>query len=251
MKALPPSVLRRLDPEARFGLRLTLFGLAIVLVVAPFSYLLFEVIKSGPLTRFDQSVAESLHTWVLAHRSVVGPFLFLSLLGKPLWLAIAVTAGAIFVFVRGRKRLAVFLAFTVIGGGLVDSGVKIAVNRPRPVLDHPLAHAFGKSFPSGHAMSSTIAYGALLLVLLPAVPRAWRTLIIAVTTVLVLAIATSRLFLGVHFLTDVLAGIALGLAWLAGSAALFNIWRTERGVPKADLTEGLEPEAQSDLQIAG
>ena len=247
---LPPSVMRRLDPEARFGLRLTLFGIALVLVAVPFSYLMFEVIRNGPFTRFDESAATNLHARVVPHPGLVHVLNGVSWLGKPLLLGVCIAVGAIFVYRHGRQRLALFLAVTAIGGGLVDSAVKIFVNRPRPVLESPLAHAFGKSFPSGHAMSSTVTYGALLLVFLPAVPRRWRPLAYAFVVLLVGSICVSRLLLGVHFVSDVLGGLVLGLAWLAGSAAAFNIWRGERGQGKAHVaTAGLEPEAAHDLTV--
>lgn len=250
MRAIPPSLLNRLHPEQRFGLRLTLFGLALVLVTVPFTYFLFQVVQDGPFTRFDTRFATDLNEWVVDHPRFIDTMHAISLLGKPLWLGIAAGAGGLFVFIRGRRRLAVFLAFTIIGGGLVDSAVKIAVNRPRPEVGTPLAHAFGKSFPSGHTMSSTIAYGALLLVFLPAIPRARRWLAILATVVLVGLIGGSRLFLGVHYVSDVVGGLILGLAWLAGSAAMFTIWRTERGAPAVPVvTEGLEPEAGADLKV--
>jgi undecaprenyl-diphosphatase len=247
VQVLPRPLLRRLDPVQRFGLRLTLFAFALVLVAVPFSYLLFEVIREGPFTRFDESTANDLHRHVVGHPNVVRALDAVSLLGKPLLLGACVAVGAVFVYRHGRWRLALFLVFTAIGGGLVDSAVKIIVNRPRPVLESPLASAFGKSFPSGHAMSSTVTYGALLLVLLPALPRRGRPFAIAGTIALVASIGMSRLLLGVHYVSDVVAGYALGLAWVLGSAALFNIWRRERGAPPVDLTAGLEPEARRDL----
>jgi undecaprenyl-diphosphatase len=252
MPVLPPFVTRRLQPEARFGLRLTLFGLALVLVAVPFSYLLFEVIRKGPLTRFDESTANRMHEHVVGNATLIHVLDAVSLLGKPLLLGVCIAAGALFAFRRGRQRLSLFLAVTAIGGGLVDSAVKIFVNRPRPVLDTPIAHAFGKSFPSGHAMSSTVTYGALLLVFLPAIPRRWRWAGWVGTTLLVVAICLSRLLLGVHFVSDVVGGVVLGVAWVAGSAAMFEIWRSEAGKDKADVvTDGLEPEASTDLTTAG
>ena len=248
MHVVPRSVLRRLAPERRFELRVVLFAIALVLVAVPFSYLLFEVIREGPFTRFDETTANDLHRHVVGNDSLISALHGISLLGKPLLLGICIAAGAIFAYIRNRRRLALFLVITAIGGGLVDSAVKIIVNRPRPVVEEPLAHAFGKSFPSGHAMSSTVTYGALLLVFLPMIPRAWRWVVVAVTATLVLAIGASRLLLGVHFVSDVAGGYALGLAWLCGCAALFNIWRVEEGKPKAEVVhEGLEPEAESDL----
>ncbi|HVF31511.1 MAG TPA: phosphatase PAP2 family protein [Acidimicrobiales bacterium] len=248
MHVVPPSWLRRLAPERRFELRVVLFAVALVLVAVPFSYLLFEVIREGPFTRFDETTANDLHRQVVGNESLIRALHGISLLGKPLLLGACIAAGAIFAFVRARRRLALFLVITAIGGGLVDSAVKILVDRPRPVVEEPLAHAFGKSFPSGHAMSSTVTYGALVLVFLPMIPRAWRWVVVGLTSLLVLAIGASRLLLGVHFVSDVIGGYALGLAWLCGCAALFNIWRVEEGRPKAEVvSEGLEPEAESDL----
>lgn len=247
MPVLPPIVTDRLHPEARFGLRLTLFGIALVLVAVPFSYLLFEVIREGPFTRFDETTANDLHRFVIGNRWMIDGLHGISLMGKPLLLGVCIALGSIFAFRRGRARLALFLAFTAIGGGLVDSAVKILVDRPRPVVEEPLAHAFGKSFPSGHAMSSTVTYGALLLAFLPAIPARWRWLAWTFTTMLVTSISLSLLHLGVHFVSDVLGGVLLGLAWLFGSAAAFRIWRAEEGKAKAPIAEGLEPEAAHDL----
>ena len=247
MRVVPRSWTRNLGAEQRFELRLVLFAVALVLVAVPFSYLLFEVIREGPFTRFDETTANDLHRLVIERRALIPAVHGISFLGKPLLLGVCIGIGALFAWLRGRRRLSLFLVVTAIGGGLVDSAVKILVNRPRPLVEEPLAHAFGKSFPSGHAMSSTVTYGALLLVFLPMVPKAWRWLAFTSTTLLILAIGVSRLLLGVHFVSDVIGGWALGLAWLCGCAALFNIWREERGAPKVDLTDGLEPEAEGDL----
>ena len=246
--ALPKSLENRLHPTDRYGLRLTLIAVAIVLVAVPFSYLLLEVLSRGPLTRADQSAATRL-VHVAAHRPWLATTLrTISLLGKPLWLGIAVALGAAYVAWRGRRRLALYLAVTAIGGGLVDTAVKVLVNRPRPDVHAALVHALGKSFPSGHAMSSTVTYGALLLVFLPALSRRGRIAAFAATVTLLLAIGMSRLMLGVHFVSDVLAGYILGLAWLIGSTAAFSIWRKEEGKAPVHASEGLEPEAGKDLR---
>lgn len=248
MHVVPRPWLKRLAPQERFEVRVVLFAIALVLLAVPFSYLLFEVVRGGPLTEFDETTANDLHRMIIGNDAAIAASRGISFLGKPLLLGVCIAAGAIFAYLRGRHRLSLFLVVTSIGGGLVDSAVKILVNRPRPVLEEPLAQAFGKSFPSGHAMSSTVTYGALLLVFLPVVPKAWRWVAVTFVTLLVLAIGASRLLLGVHFVSDVAGGYALGLAWLCGCAGLFNIWREERGVPKSEVTsEGLEPEAEPDL----
>jgi undecaprenyl-diphosphatase len=138
---------------------------------------------------------------------------------------------------------------TPLGGGIVDSLVKILVNRPRPVVDHPVATAMGHSFPSGHAMSSVVTYGALLLVFLPLVTGRWRHLTVGLISVLILGIGTSRLLLGVHFVSDVVGGWILGLAWLLGAVAVFETWRVDEGKRRAHpLDEGVEPEAAAALR---
>src|SRR5207248_2002408 len=86
----------------------------------------------------------------------------------------------------------------------------------------------GKSFPSGHAMGSTLVYGALLLIALPHVSGRARPWLIGATVALVLLISTSRLALGVHFLSDVVGGILLGAAWLLAATAAFRIWGSDR-----------------------
>jgi undecaprenyl-diphosphatase len=96
-------------------------------------------------------------------------------------------------------------------------------------------------------MSSTVVYGALLLVFLPLVARRLRPALIAAVALLVGAIGFSRLALGVHYISDVLGGYVLGLAWLAASVAAFSTWRVERGRPPVDALEGLEPEVAADL----
>ncbi len=76
-------------------------------------------------------------------------------------------------------------------------------------------------------MSSTITYGALLVALYPLLPPRFRRMATAFVVVLVLAVGTSRLFLGVHFVSDVIGGYVLGLAWLFGAVAAFETWNVE------------------------
>lgn len=238
---------RRLDPEARYGLRLTLFAVAFLLLAVPFGLLLEQVKTKGTLVRLDTSAARNLHGWVRGSPGLVRALKVLTFFGSPPWFYALVGVAALVVWRRGRNRLALFLVVTTLGGGLLDTVVKIAVNRPRPSLVDPVATAHGKSFPSGHAMSSTIGYGALLLVFLPLVAPRARPFVVAGFSLLVAAIGFSRLALGVHYITDVLGGYVLGLAWLAASTAAFSIWRQERGRPAVEPLEGLEPEAARDL----
>lgn len=251
MTPVRDTIRRRLDPVERYGLRLTLTAAAIVLAAAPFAYLLFEVLTNGPLTRFDESVVQDLYRRAQDHPALITTLQVISWLGKPLWLGLAVSAGAAYVFWRGRRRLAAYLIVTAVGGGIVDTLVKVAVDRPRPHVPEPLIDAAGKSFPSGHAMSSVVTYGALLLVFLPALNRRGKTVAYLSVVALVVAIGATRLMLGVHYVSDVLGGYVLGLAWLFGSTAAFSIWRTDEGKAAVDVGQGIEPEARDDLRGDG
>ena len=247
MSRLRASVHRRLDPDGRYGLRVTLFALAFLLVAIPFGLLLNQVRSDGSFIRYDTSAARHLHEWVRQSDDLVRELKILTFFGSPVWFYVIVIPAVVWVWRRGHPRLAVFLVVTTLGGGLLDTVVKEAVGRPRPSLVDPVASAHGKSFPSGHAMSSTVVYGSLLLVFLPVIGRRYRLLVLAGAVVLVAGIGFSRLALGVHYISDVLGGYALGLAWLAASTAAFSTWRVERGGRPVEVGEGLEPEAAEYL----
>jgi undecaprenyl-diphosphatase len=249
-RALPEFVRKRLDPAERYGLRVTLFAFAVAMVAVPFGYLLDQVVRRGGLLRVDTAAARALHRAVSGHGAWIVFLKGLTFVGTPAWFFLIVTVAAVFLLRRGRRRLAAFVVVTSLVGGLIDSVVKILVDRPRPVLENPILHAHGKSFPSGHAMSSTIVYGALLLAFMPAIPKRYRATSVAGVLLLLGGIGFSRLALGVHYLTDVVGGYVLGAAWLAASTAAFGIWREERGrKPATPLTEGVEPEARKDLHV--
>src|SRR5688500_3645762 len=142
---LPSFARQRLDPEQRYGLRLTLFAIAVVLVFVPFGFLLSQVVDEGPLTVYDRAVVEDLHEFVRGNRWTIAPLQVLSFLGKPIFFYIVVGAVGIFLLVRGRRRLVAYLVATGIVGGLVDTAVKVIVARDRPVLEDPIATAFGQS----------------------------------------------------------------------------------------------------------
>src|SRR5262249_19355763 len=126
------------------------------------------------------------------------------------------------------------------------------VGRLRPVVAQPVAHGAGNSFPSGHSLGSIVCYGAVLLVFLPAARGRWRTTFITVTVALVALIGISRGLLGVHYPSDVLGALAVGIPWLGITAVALELTRRAAGQqPVTDpVTEGLEPEASADLRPA-
>ena len=229
--------------DARFGARAVFAGAALLLVAVPFGLLLFLVEDSWrPLVRIDGGARDDLHAVALDHDGLVSALKTLSTIGSavvyiPLFAAVA----AWLAWRQRLPRLAAFVVVTMTGSVLLNSLVKLAVDRARPVLDDPVAHAAGMSFPSGHAQSAMVAASVLLLVFLPLLRGAWRWVAVGVAVVYVLAIGFARVTLGVHYVSDVLAGYVLGAAWVAAMVAAFNAWRRDRGRPAADPAEGLEP----------
>jgi undecaprenyl-diphosphatase len=148
---------------------------------------------------------------------------------------------------RRLPRLAAFLAVTALGSSLLNRLVKTLVDRARPHLVDPVAAAAGKSFPSGHAQSATVGCGILVLIFLPVVaPRARAWLPVA-AAVIVGLIGFSRIALGVHYLSDVVGGVVIGVAWLLAMTAAFSAWRRDEHKPPVHPTEGLEPEQRDRL----
>ncbi|MEY2470458.1 MAG: hypothetical protein QOF21_3156 [Actinomycetota bacterium] len=240
---LPAIAADRLEPTRKYEIRQLLVAIAVVLVGVPFGLLLHEVTTDGPFTKLDESAAQWLHTRLVDNDAAGAVLRAVSFTGKPVFLTFAVGLPSLWLWRRGARKLVLFLAVVSLGGGAVDTAVKIAVGRPRPTFDEPIATAFGNSFPSGHSMSSLVCYGALLLVFLPLIAKQWRPLAVGITVLWVAAIGFSRLALGVHFISDVLGGYILGAAWLLGSVAAFEVWREDRGKrPTHPLTEGVEPE---------
>ncbi|MEY2398312.1 MAG: hypothetical protein QOJ00_1486 [Actinomycetota bacterium] len=245
---LPEGVARNLGPAQRYGARQLLLVVAVALVGIPFGLLLQQVTSHGPLTRADTSFANWLHEPVRNSHALTLLAETLSFIGRPSFLVPFVLLPTIWFVRSGARKLAAFLVVTCLGGAAVDSIVKLVVSRPRPHFDDPIAHAVGKSFPSGHAMSSTICFGAVVLTLLPLIAPRFRNLVVAATALLVVGIGLSRLALGVHYLSDVLGGFVLGGAWLIGSVAVFEVWRVERGRPATNpVAEGVEPEEKTAL----
>jgi membrane-associated phospholipid phosphatase len=232
--AAPPAA--RPDPPAtHFGTRAVFAGLALLLVAVPFGLLLFLVEdKWPPLLDVDAGARDSLHGFAVDHTGFVTVLRVLSTIGSAVVYVPLFALVAVLLLRRRRPRLAIFVVVTMLGSTVLNALVKQAVHRARPVLPDPVAHASGLSFPSGHAQSAIVAVSILLLVAVR-----MRPLALAAALAWVLAIGFARVGLGVHFVSDVLAGYVLGLAWVAAMTAAFRAWqREERPVSAGD-----EPDA--------
>jgi undecaprenyl-diphosphatase len=123
----------------------------------------------------------------------------------------AAVLAAVVCWLTRRRRDAVYLVAVRVVAVILGFGLKEAVGRARPVLEQPVAHAGGYSFPSGHALGAAVLYGSLAVVTSGAVRRrSVRWTLFAVAAALSLVVAATRVLLGVHFPSDVVAGLVLG-----------------------------------------
>jgi len=231
--------------------RRTLAPLAIVTAAAFLFALLLLLVRLhwAPLESVDHGAATRLNSLVAGHAVVISVIKAVTWMGSGGVLWTLIGAASVVLALRRRWRLTAYLLVTGAGELVLDPVLKALVGRLRPVLAHPIAHGNGDSFPSGHALGSIVCYGALFLVFLPAARGTWRRVLTAVTVTLIAAIGISRLLLGVHYISDVLGGWAVGITWLGITAFAFELSRHVTGDPMTDpMAEGLEPEARPDLQ---
>ena len=209
----PLRPLRRLmTPVAYLIGRLGIGLLVSIACLWAFGSIVEDLLEKEPI-RFDQWLAVSLHSAATPLATTV--FALVTLLGSQAIVAVGALLAVYFVWRREWLNLAVW-AVALAGGELLNLLLKLLFARPRPVFSVPLAVAQSYSFPSGHAMMSIIAYGLLAYFAVGAVDaRRWRLIVAALAAFLVVAIGFSRLYLGVHYFTDVIGGFAAGWVWLS------------------------------------
>ena len=151
----------------------------------------------------------------------------LTYLGSAEVLGLLAVVAALLLFRRGLAAAAAFVLCAFACSELLDQALKESFRRARPSLENPFERITTFSFPSGHAFASTATYGALALVLAARWPRTRGALAVAAAAVVVVVVVASRVILGVHYLLDVLAGMAGGIALL--NALLLAFGERARG----------------------
>jgi len=180
--------------------------------------------KSTTLQQIDTKV----HDWAVARRftSATSFFDVMSTVGGPVGVAIIAAAALVFLLARRHLHRAVYLAFTAVGGGALDWELKRYFARARPAVAQMLMRASGYSFPSGHAMGSTVVFGALAYLAFRALNRwRWKTAATAFAITLIAGVALSRVYLGVHWISDVGAGVSAGLLWITMTTVAYETFR--------------------------
>ncbi|MEW2071334.1 phosphatase PAP2 family protein [Streptomyces sp. NPDC007346] len=185
-----------------------------------------------PLMALDRAVADSLHRHAVGEPGLVRANRVLTdWLWDPWTMRALAAAAAIVLWWRGARLLALWVAAATLLGSLLQQGLKAAVDRERPRWPDPVDTAHFSAFPSGHAMTAVVSCGLLLwlLRLYGAGPALWAGAV-AVAVVSMTGVAATRVYLGVHWLTDVVGGALLGVAVVALTAAGYA-WSLPRQAP--------------------
>ncbi|HWK88978.1 MAG TPA: phosphatase PAP2 family protein [Longimicrobium sp.] len=169
-----------------------------------------------------QAIDESILRWVNAHASPALDVAALEVtaLGGGLVVWVLALVSGVFLWQTKHRYSAALIVVALVGSGLINSSMKLAFDRPRPsVFEWRTTHVGLSSFPSGHAMTSMVVYATLayLVARLEPTPLLRRLTYLLAGTIIV-GIGLSRLYLGVHYPSDVLAGFTTGLAWAATCA---------------------------------
>jgi membrane-associated phospholipid phosphatase len=205
----------RFDSKTYLGLHLTIGVIVAGLGVWLFGALIDAVLDKATVVRLDIASA----TWIHRHVTPTGliAFSLITHLGDPITRIVLAILGGILLAVRRRPTILVGWVVAFIGGEIVQRILKHQVARTRPAYGAGYLNGDSFSFPSGHAMGSTIAFAMAVYILLlfwhP--PRPWRGAVVILAIAAVTAIAISRVYLGVHYPSDVVGGVAAGAAWVA------------------------------------
>lgn len=197
------------------GLHVTVSFVVCALAVWLFSALVDAVLENDSIVFLDIAAASWIHARVTSLGLKV--FQVITGIGSPGFVSVLVAVMAIWCWRRRERVLAIGVVSICVGEALLDGVLKTVIHRNRPEFGAQFLHGQSFSFPSGHAFGSIVAYGLLAYLLIafyrPA-PKP-RKLIYAGIAALILAIGVSRVYLGVHYPSDVIGGFAAGIAWLA------------------------------------
>lgn len=198
---------------------------AVLLLIA--FVVLAVVVACGwaPVLGFDNTTDIAAHTLVLNHPVLVSAAVVATNAGSPLSVEILIGVVVLGLLIKRRRAAAAYLVLALGVNFGVETVVKHLLARPRPVWVHPVGHAAGFDFPSGHAGGTAVLCAAVLILAAPQLAPRPRRYAFALAVLAIIAVSTSRVLLGVHYPSDVLGGALLGIACALGTAPLLQLAR--------------------------
>ena len=233
----------RLDPSTATGLALTLALVVAILGGLVLGALAYLMRTNAALVNIDNSVGQ----WEFDHASPLsthGLHAVTQLADTYTVIALIAIVSVVEYLRLPNRWIPVFLVTVVVGEIVLVNVIKQALDRVRPAFD-PAAASLGPSFPSGHSATAAATYAAVALVLARRRAPVTRALIAAGAVAIAVAVATSRVMLGVHWLSDAIAGLAFGWAWFAVCAVAFGGRLLSFGAPVEAATKAVEQERTS------
>lgn len=201
---------------------------AIVLAVCSVLLLILVAAEWHPLISTDGDISRTTHRWAVDDPDTTRAFRILTdWVWDPVTMRVLVAVVAVWLMWRRRDWwTAVWLLVTAALGTLIQQGLKAAVDRPRPVWPDPVDSAHYAAYPSGHALTATVVCGLLVWLLHRhgAARALWRTAL-AVAIVSVIGVGLTRVWLGVHWPSDVVGGWLLGATLVAAAVVAHTRWR--------------------------
>ncbi|MCH5586089.1 phosphatase PAP2 family protein [Shimazuella sp. AN120528] len=171
-----------------------------------------DELVEADLFHFDQTIINWIGTFVKPQ--LTSMMKFFTFFGSPLALILFLIISVSWMVWQKKRWESLFLVIAIAGGGLFNQLLKWIFHRQRPTL-HRLIQETGYSFPSGHSMISFVFYGMICMLLMVFLKsRTPKVIVIISTVIMVVMVGMSRIYLGVHYPSDVLAGYAAGGAWL-------------------------------------
>jgi undecaprenyl-diphosphatase len=219
----------RLDPSTFLGLHLTLSLVVVAAGVWLFSSLLDAVLDNAFLVRFDQLADRAIHSGTTAAGLVF--FSNVSRVGSPPVMWTLGGIGAVFLILRRWPTLFVTWVAAFGGGGLIEQVLKRVVHRSRPPYGAAYLNGTSFSFPSGHSTMSFIGCTMLVYVIIVArrPSRPIRTALASAAAVFIILVGASRIYLGVHYPSDVLGGWVVSATWEAVCIGIAGVVLHRRG----------------------
>jgi membrane-associated phospholipid phosphatase len=227
MRRVKDFIGRRLSPEEDLGLHLTV-GLLLSLCLLGVFVTVGHAVEAQR-THFDETIGLRLQEHREEAPATRRLILFVTDFGSLPVMAGLALGGALVLVIARRHLLALVWLLAPAGGGLLDAGLKSFYERDRPAFKDMSVPETNLSFPSGHSLASVVGYGLLAYLLVRFLPRLWmKFTAVALLTLLVVAIGFSRVYLGAHYLTDVIGGFAVGGCWLAACISAVEAVRRKR-----------------------
>ena len=218
-------------------------GVSLAIVAAMGFSELAEHVLAGGTQAFDVAILQWLH--LHQHPLLTAVMVEMTYLGTGTVVLTVVGVTALFLWHTEHKHSARLLLASTIGNILLNGALKLVYHRARPSVFEWQTTAVSSSFPSGHAMSATVVYGTVAYLLVRLQKHRWaRMLTLFGATLLILLICLTRLYLGVHYPSDVIGGIIVGLAWGAFCMATLeaSLVLARRRAPNAVVSEAPAPQ---------